>query len=241
MTISGIGRFLLGLAIAILSVVQLARVARWSWTVTSVALVIGVPVILVLMYSRQRKTEAKEQELASGSASKVVVRSQKASPAKMKLIAACLFVIACFATVPPYKMLCTVVYTQDEQAWPSVTGKIQTARVESTRSKGRAYWYPVWSYSYVVDGTPYSAGNRDLQGRFAIASFNSEVSAIAAAALRPIGADITVFYDPSAPQHSVLDRRTMSPLDWEFTLLTLLFPMIPLGAAAVLYGASLRN
>ncbi|WP_233869853.1 DUF3592 domain-containing protein [Paraburkholderia adhaesiva] len=242
MVISGIGRLVLRVTAAIIFVLQIALIAHLNWASTTVALIVAVPVVFVLMQLMQRKPGDGEQALASGIGSNAPVdgaataQTQKASPATMKKIAVYLFVIACFATIPPYQTLRMALNLHDEQAWPSVKGQIQAVRVGSTTSKGRTDWYPVWSYSYVVEGKPYSAGNRDLTGRFEVAGFNSEDSAIAAAANRPTGADVTVFYDPTAPQHSVLDRRKMSDLDWEVLLMTLLFPLIPIAAAAVVYG-----
>jgi hypothetical protein len=213
-TIWGIGRFVLSLVIAILLVLDIARAAHLPWEVIKVALIVLVPVILVAVYLSGRKSVTGVQGQALRSASKTSIASTQ------------------------WRRIRTAVYSHTEQAWASTKGLIQTIRVESTSWKDHTNWYPVWTYTYVVDGMLYRAGSTDLKAHYRVTVFPS---ADAAAKLRPVGTEVAVFYDPNHPQHSVLDRSEMSDMDWEVTLLTLLFPLIPLGGAAALYGISSRN
>jgi hypothetical protein len=239
-TIWGIGRFVLSLVIAILLVLDIARAAHLPWEVIKVALIVLVPVILVAVYLSGRKSVTGVQGQALRSASKTSIASTqwRRIDATTKKRIAGLLAIACFAGIPPYTMIRTAVYSHTEQAWASTKGLIQTIRVESTSWKDHTNWYPVWTYTYVVDGMLYRAGSTDLKAHYRVTVFPS---ADAAAKLRPVGTEVAVFYDPNHPQHSVLDRSEMSDMDWEVTLLTLLFPLIPLGGAAALYGIRSRN
>ncbi len=110
--------------------------------------------------------------------------------------------------LPMVNDLRAMVYAHDEQTWRVAHGQIRTMRVEEMTTTGRSarhFWYPVWTYTYFVDGTPYRASSTDLARHHQVSEFGS---AAAAAAFRPVDTDVDVYYDPDAPQRSVLD-----PLD----------------------------
>jgi hypothetical protein len=233
------GRLVLVLAGAVLTVYSIARAAHLPWEEMKIASLVLVP-ILVAVFLRRIKIRTRDlgQAFISPSISSFKdTHWRKIDPSKKKMIGG-LLVTACFACIPPYTQIRMAVYSHTEQSWSSTKGQIQTIRVDSTTWRGHTRWYPVWSYSYAVNGTQYSAGSTDLTAHYQVSVFNSANNA---ARLRPLGTEATVFYDPNAPQHSVLDPLEISDLDWEVTLLTLLFPLIPFGTAAALYSARSHN
>lgn len=96
--------------------------------------------------------------------------------------------------------------------WPAVTGRIQNVRVtwdvdNSPESMGdREYYFEV-RHAYEVDGQAYT-GERYSFGDGSNAAgriYRSEDEArAAAAAAYTVGSDITVYYDPAAPESAVL-------------------------------------
>lgn len=96
--------------------------------------------------------------------------------------------------------------------WPTVTGRIQNVRVtwDLTNSQeslpGREYYFEV-QYAYAVDGQSYTGERYSLGdgSNAAGRTYNSEEEAReAAAAAYTAGSDITVYYDPAAPEAAVL-------------------------------------
>lgn len=241
-------RTLVRLWLVILMVLWLARAEYWG-VKTTVIVQAGAAVatvILIFIYATgKRKTsenENKQTPEMSDEAAQLVVRRRKAMSASMKLVAVILLVLGFPLLRPVFELVRYAEALRTEQSWPSVKGRIQTVQVESQTSKsGHANWHPVWSYSYLVDGKPYHSASRDLTGRFALIDYDSVGDANAAAAQRPIGAEVTVYYDPFAPQHSVLDRRAWDFLDWAVTLVILIVLVAVFGGVVVLYRASSKN
>ncbi len=90
------------------------------------------------------------------------------------------------------------------QSWPSTSGTVLMSSVQS-RTSGRSHsTYPVIVYQYVVNGQSYQsqtvkAGEQFLNVRVA-------GQAQATVARYPIGANVTVYYDPANPANSALER-----------------------------------
>jgi hypothetical protein len=114
-----------------------------------------------------------------------------------------------------------------EQNWISTNGTIETAFIR--RASGRHInWETGWTYSYSVDGQTYEANSTALRHAYFVHMFSSKARAEFNTATRPPGSMVPVYYDPRAPQHSVLDL----PQDSLFDILTL-------GLAASLTGLSI--
>lgn len=93
---------------------------------------------------------------------------------------------------------------QFAQSWPSTSGTILMSSVQSSRSGRSHSTYPVVVYQYVVNGQSYQsqtikAGEQFLNVRVA-------GQAQATVARYPIGANVTVYYDPVNPANSALER-----------------------------------
>jgi hypothetical protein len=98
----------------------------------------------------------------------------------------------------------SMAYRQSTQTWQSTTGTILMSSVQSSYSGRSHSTYPVIVYSYVVNGQSYQsqrvkAGEQFLNVRVA-------GQAQATVARYPIGASVTVYYDPSNPAESALER-----------------------------------
>ena len=95
-------------------------------------------------------------------------------------------------------------YRQVAQAWPSTTGTVLMSTVQSRRT-GRSYsTYPVVVYQYQVNGTPYQSQRIKAGEQFM--SIRVTGQAQATAARYPVGAKVTVYYNPSNPAESVLEK-----------------------------------
>jgi hypothetical protein len=87
--------------------------------------------------------------------------------------------------------------------WASTTGKIITSRVEVTGGD-HATVSPHVVFQYNVYGREYS-GNQIKAGDVHWASYTSR-AAYDAVDKYPLGAEVTVFYDPEHPERSALER-----------------------------------
>ena len=85
-------------------------------------------------------------------------------------------------------------------SWPSVKGKISYARVHSSRSNGKQKYMPTVKYSYSVNGKSY-AGKR-----ITASDDYKQTRSSAADILKnyPVGSVVPVYYDPTAPETSLL-------------------------------------
>src|SRR5688572_13876597 len=95
-------------------------------------------------------------------------------------------------------------YRQDAQSWPGISGTILMSSVQSKRTGNSRSTYPVIVYQYHVNG-------RDYQGQTVKAGeqyLNVRVAgqAQATVARYPIGAKVTVYYNPANPAESALER-----------------------------------
>lgn len=238
------GRFLRALlvfSIVIFSIHRLARLEHWPAEMTAVFEIgMVLAVALIWIHSIKSKGKIKSETYrhieppATGSPPET--HKRKSTATNMRLTAAALLIAGCFSMRPLYSALDFAYALHAQQNWPSANGKVLTAHVEPATSKaGRIYWHPVWSYSYIVGGNSYTSGSRDLKGRFALVDFPTRNDANAIASQRPAGAEVRVYYDPFAPQRSVLDRRTWTAVDWIAMLVATILPVITFGTSAFLF------
>ncbi len=93
---------------------------------------------------------------------------------------------------------------QAAQSWLSTSGTVLISTVQSRRSGNSTTVFPVVVYQYTVDGKGYQgktikAGEQYLNVR--IYGQAQETSA-----RYPVGASVTVFYNPANPAESALER-----------------------------------
>ena len=98
----------------------------------------------------------------------------------------------------------SMAYRQSTQTWLNTTGSILMSSVQSSYSGRSHSTYPVVVYAYSVNGQSYQsqrikAGEQFLNVRVA-------GQAQATVARYPIGASVTVYYNPSNPAESALER-----------------------------------
>jgi hypothetical protein len=121
-------------------------------------------------------------------------------------------------------------WESDQQNWVSTDETIETAYVH--RAMGRhVNWETGWTYSYSVDGKKYEAKSTALSNAYLSHMFPSEQQAEYDEVTRQVGSTVSVYYDPAAPQHSVLDF----PQDSLFDILTLSLAAACIGVA--IWGA----
>ena len=113
-----------------------------------------------------------------------------------------------------------------EQNWASTGGTIETAYLHEAMSRHPA-WETGWTYSYTVDGQKYEAKSTALSNAYFVHMFQSKLRASYDEVSRPVGSNVSVYYDPAIPQNSVLDLATDSSLDW-----------IPLSLSALCIGVA---
>jgi hypothetical protein len=98
----------------------------------------------------------------------------------------------------------SMAYRQSTQNWLSTTGTVVMSSVQSKHTGRSHSLYPVVVYTYTVNGQSYQsqrikAGEQFLNVRVA-------GQAQATVARYPIGASITVYYNPANPSESALER-----------------------------------
>ncbi|CAG1015949.1 hypothetical protein ANAEL_05413 [Anaerolineales bacterium] len=98
----------------------------------------------------------------------------------------------------------SMAYRQSAQTWQSVTGTIMMSSVQSSYSSGSHSTYPVVVYQYEVRGQRYQSQRIKAGEQF----LNVRISGQAEATVQkyPIGSTVTVYYNPSNPAESVLER-----------------------------------
>jgi hypothetical protein len=90
------------------------------------------------------------------------------------------------------------------QSWPSTSGMVLMSSVQS-RQSGRSHsTYPIVVYQYTVNGQSYQSQTIKAGEQF----LNVRVMGQPQATVTryPIGATVTVFYNPSNPAESALER-----------------------------------
>lgn len=98
----------------------------------------------------------------------------------------------------------SMAYRQSTQAWQSTTGTVVMSSTQRKRT-GRSYSdYPVVVYLYQVNGRQYQSQRIKAGEQF----LNVRLSGQAEATVQKyqIGSTVTVYYNPSNPAESVLER-----------------------------------
>jgi hypothetical protein len=95
-------------------------------------------------------------------------------------------------------------YRQTAQAWPSTTGKVLVSSVQSGRRGRSGTKYPVVGYQYEVNGKSYT--NQTIKAGEQFFNARAIGQAQATVARYPIGANVTVYYNPANPAESALER-----------------------------------
>lgn len=98
----------------------------------------------------------------------------------------------------------SMAYRQSTQAWQNTTGTIMMSSVQSSYSSGSHSTYPVVVYQYEVRGQRYQSQRIKAGEQF----LNVRISGQAEGTVQkyPIGSTVTVYYNPSNPAESVLER-----------------------------------
>jgi hypothetical protein len=84
--------------------------------------------------------------------------------------------------------------------WPRAVGEIISAEVCTLDPDGAPSYAPIVRYTYSVGGHSYTQSQSDLA-----LTASSPEQAQAVVARYPVGAVVTVYYDPRAPQHALID------------------------------------
>lgn len=112
---------------------------------------------------------------------------------------------------------------QGSESWPSVQGQVIDSMVQTRSSRKGTTYAPQITYTYAVNGTPYS-GTRQ-QARNPVMSSQQEAQSYLQA--YPVNAKIQVFYQPADPQNSVL-KPGLVTTDYLIMLLPGLFVLLGL-------------
>jgi len=98
----------------------------------------------------------------------------------------------------------SVAYRQSTQNWVSTTGTVLMSSVQSKHTGRSHTLYPVVVYVYAVNGQSYQSQRIKAGEQF----LNVRVSgqAHATVARYPIGATVTVYYNPANPSECALER-----------------------------------
>jgi hypothetical protein len=98
----------------------------------------------------------------------------------------------------------SMAYRQSTQTWLNTTGTILMSSVQSSYSGRSHSTYPVVVYVYSVNGQSYQSQRIKAGEQF----LNVRVAGQAqkTVARYPIGAIVTVYYDPANPAESALER-----------------------------------
>lgn len=95
-------------------------------------------------------------------------------------------------------------YRQAAQSWQSTTGMVLMSSVQS-RTSGRSHSvYPVVVYQYNVNGKTYQSQTIKAGEQFMSVRISGQAQETVAR--YPIGATVTVYYNPANPAESALER-----------------------------------
>jgi Protein of unknown function (DUF3592) len=90
------------------------------------------------------------------------------------------------------------------QSWPSTMGVVVASTIRVTRTHRSRSETPVVAYQYQVDGQPYVGKVVKAGEQFFSARLHGDAQRTVDR--YPVGAQVTVFYDPANPADSVLER-----------------------------------
>jgi hypothetical protein len=93
---------------------------------------------------------------------------------------------------------------QAAQSWLSTTGMVLMSSVQSRRSGNSTSTFPVVVYQYEVNGKTYQSQTIKAGEQFMNVRILGQADATAAR--YPIGANVTVYYNPANPAESALER-----------------------------------
>ncbi len=93
---------------------------------------------------------------------------------------------------------------QAAQSWLSTTGTVLMSSVQSRRSGNSTSTFPVVVYQYEVNGKTHQSQTIKAGEQFMNVRILGQ--AHATAARYPIGANVTVYYNPAHPAESALER-----------------------------------
>lgn len=121
------------------------------------------------------------------------------------------------------------------EGWTTTRGVVVTADVTThhARKGSRAWWNPVWSYRYEVNGKAY-VGTSSLSAAARVTPFSNPEDAQQAANARPVGAEVAVQFDPQQPEVSLLDRRDDVSSAWLMLVTGAAVVLTALGGGVVL-------
>lgn len=93
---------------------------------------------------------------------------------------------------------------QAAQSWLTTTGTVLMSSVQSRRSGNSTSTFPVVVYQYEVNGKTYQSQTIKAGEQFMNVRILGQAEATAAH--YPIGANVTVYYNPANPAESALER-----------------------------------
>jgi hypothetical protein len=113
------------------------------------------------------------------------------------------------------------------RGWPTVPGEVQESRIDSKWSQHRRLYHLVLSYRYEVGRDGYDGD----MAAFGPSWLASKTSTETLARKYPVGAKVTVHYDPDDPKTSVLDvtdamARQNNWRVWLFVLFPFAFTIV---------------
>lgn len=90
------------------------------------------------------------------------------------------------------------------QSWPSTSGKVLKSSVERNAHQTGVSLEAVVVYQYEVDGKTYQSQNIKAGNQFMVVVASGQEQAIVAR--YPVGANVTVYYDPNNPAECALEK-----------------------------------
>ncbi len=98
----------------------------------------------------------------------------------------------------------SMAYRQSTQTWVSTTGTVLMSSVQSKHTGRSHSYYPVVVYVYAVNGQSYQSQRIKAGEQFLNVRVTGQAQATVAR--YPIGATVTVYYDPANPSECALER-----------------------------------
>lgn len=95
-------------------------------------------------------------------------------------------------------------YRQSAQSWPGTSGTVLMSSVQSKRTGRSHSTYPVVVYQYQVNGRDYQGQTIKAGEQFLNVRVAGQTQATVAR--YPIGAKVTVYFNPQNPAESALER-----------------------------------
>jgi len=97
--------------------------------------------------------------------------------------------------------------------WPSVTATVVSQNIfEAAPSRYRtARWAATWSYTYIIANQNFQSHARSVPLGTVLDFKYTEELARKDMELHPIGSQITVYYNPLAPEQTVLNKKVYEP------------------------------